>query len=183
MYKNMKAVGLKRGTVMVVKHDPSWADEFRKERSRIIKTCGLAVVSVEHVGSTSVPGLAAKPIIDIAVGVKRLKDAKMLIKPLRKIGFNFYRISRYEIFLAKGPDTLRTHYIHVVRYKGAKWKIDIGIRNYLRKHPKEVAKYAKLKRELANMYANDRYTYTAKKDAFIKSLIARVKAWETHNKH
>lgn len=171
----MKKVGLKRGTVAVVPYNSIWADEFVKERNHILKVCGKNIEAVEHIGSTSVPELSAKPIIDIAVGIKRLKDAKKLIKPLAKICYHFYRINRYEIFFAKGPDSCRTHYIHAVRYTGVKWQTDILIRNYLRTHPKEVARYTKLKKDLAKKYSNARYTYTAQKDTYIKSVIAKAK--------
>jgi GrpB-like predicted nucleotidyltransferase (UPF0157 family) len=157
-----------------VPYDPLWADVFEKEHAHILNACGERIVKVEHIGSTSVPGLAAKPIIDIAVGLVRLRDAKNLIESLASIGYRFYRINRYEIFFAKGPDACRTHYIHAVRYKGAKWQTDILIRNYLRTHPKDVARYSTLKRQLARQYADDRYTYTAKKDAYIKSIIAKA---------
>lgn len=170
----MKKVGLKRGTVAIVPYNPLWADEFEKEQSHIQKACKENIVAVEHIGSTSVPKLSAKPIIDIAVGVACLKNAKKLIKPLAKIGYHFYRINRYEIFFAKGPDACRTHYIHAVRYKGVKWQKDILLRNYLRTHPKEIREYAKLKTRLAKQFADDRYTYTAQKDAYIKSVIKKA---------
>ncbi len=170
----MKSIGLKRGTVAVAPYNPCWADEFEKERNKILKTCGKSIDAVEHIGSTSVPNLPAKPIIDIAVGITRLKDAKKLIKPLANIGYHFYRINQYEMFFAKGPDSCRTHYIHVVRYKGAKWNNDILLRNYLRTHPKEIREYATLKNQLAKQYGNDRYAYTAQKDAYIKSVIKKA---------
>lgn len=97
-----------------------WAKEFEKEKARILKVCGDKVVAVEHIGSTSMPGLAAT-IIDIAVGIKRLKDAKKLLPCLKKLDYHFYKeFQRQRLFVAKGPDEKRTHYLHVMRYNGAK---------------------------------------------------------------
>ena len=125
-------IGLKRGAVKIVPYKKEWAEEFEKEKARILDVCGDKLIAVEHIGSTSVPGLAAKPIIDIAVGIKRLKDAEQLLKPLRKLGYRFYKkFQRQRLFVAKGPESNRTHYLHVMRYKGAKWNTDQLFRNYL----------------------------------------------------
>lgn len=168
-------VGLKRGTVNVVPYKKKWTDEFEKEKARIVEVCGGKVVAVEHIGSTSVPGLAAKPIIDIAVGVTRLKDAEKLLKPLSKIDYHFYKkFQRQRLFVAKGPDENRTHYLHVMRHKGAKWNNDQLFRDYLRAHPEEVEQYAKLKTALAKKYADDRQGYADAKTAFIKSIITKA---------
>lgn len=170
------SIGLKRGTVKVVPYRKKWVEEFEKEKTRILKVCGDKVIAVEHIGSTSVAGLAAKPIIDIAVGIERLKDAEKLLKPLKKIGYNFYKeFQRQRLFVAKGPDEKRTHYLHVMRYKGAKWKSDQIFRNYLRTHPKEAKRYGKLKVKLSKQYADDRQSYSDGKDAFIKSIIAKLR--------
>lgn len=170
------SIGLKRGTVKVVPYRKKWGEEFEKERSRILEVCGDKVIAVEHIGSTSVPGLSSKPIIDIAVGIKRLKDAEKLLKPLKKLGYNFYKkFQQQRLFVAKGPDGKRTHYLHIMRYKGAKWESDQLFINYLRTHPKEVKRYGKLKEKLAKRHSNDRQGYSDGKNAFIKSIIAKAK--------
>ena len=169
-------IGLKRGTVKVVPYRKEWAREFEKEKARIFQICGDKIVAVEHIGSTSVPGLAAKPIIDIAIGVRRLEDAEQLLRPLRKIGYQFYKkFQRQRLFVAKGPDENRTHYLHVMRYKGAKWNADQLFRNYLRSHPKEVKRYIQLKTKLAREHSNNRQAYSDGKDIFIKSIIKKAR--------
>ena len=168
-------IGLKRGTVKVVPYQKEWAEEFEKERSRILSVRGDSVVAVEHIGSTSVPGLAAKPIIDIGVGIKRLKDADKLIKPLSKIGYKFYKeFQKQRLFVAKGTDDSRTHYLHIMRHGGSKWKNDQIFRDYLRSHPKEVERYAKLKKRLAKKYPNDRQAYSDGKREFIDTLVEKA---------
>ena len=169
-------IGLKRGSVKIILYKKEWAREFEREKARISKVCGDRVVAIEHIGSTSVPGLAAKPIIDIAVGIKTLKDAEKLLKPLDTIGYHFYKkFQRQRLFVAKGPDARRTHYLHVMRYNGAKWKSDQLFRDYLRSHPKAVKQYSELKKKLAGAHADDRQTYSDNKNTFIKSVIAKAK--------
>ena len=153
-----------------------WAKEFEKEKARILAACDGAVVTIEHIGSTSVPGLAAKPIIDIAVGIRRLKDAELLLPTLRTLGYDFYKsFQKQRLFVAKGPDDKRTHYLHVMRYNGAKWKSDRLFRDYLRTHPRAVKRYTKLKLDLAKTYPNDRQAYADAKDNFIKDCIVKAK--------
>ncbi|MBI4118135.1 MAG: GrpB family protein [Parcubacteria group bacterium] len=172
------SVGLKRGTVKVIPYQKKWAKEFEKEKARILKVCGDKIIAIEHIGSTSVPGLAAKPIIDIAVGVAKLKDAEKLLQPLKKIGYNFYKkFQRQRLFIAKGPDERRTHYLHVMRYNGSKWKTDQLFRNYLRTHSAEVKRYADLKKSLAKEYADDRKSYSDHKNKFIQSIITKAQKY------
>ena len=173
-------VGLKRGKVRVVPYQKAWAEEFEREKARILKVCGSKVIVLEHIGSTSVPGLAAKPIIDIAVGIKKFKDAEKLIRPLNTIGYRFYKsFQRQRLFVAKGPDERRTHYLHVMRYNGVKWKSDQLFRNYLRSHPTVAKQYGELKRKLAKIYQEDRHAYSDKKDSFIKSVITQANTGKT----
>lgn len=170
------SIGLKRGTVKVTSYRKQWAKEFEKEKSRILEVCGNKVKAVEHIGSTSVPGLSAKPIIDIAVGINRLKDAKKLLPLLKKLDYYFYKdFQRQRLFVAKGPDEKRTHYLHVMRYKGAKWESDQLFRNYLRTHPKAVKEYSKLKEQLGKAHKEDRQSYSDGKNDFIKRVIEKAK--------
>jgi len=169
-------IGLKRGTVKIIPYQKKWSEEFEREKARILEVCGDRVIAIEHIGSTSVPNLSAKPIIDIAVGIKRLKDAEELLKPLDKIGYHFYKqFQRQRLFVAKGPDENRSHYLHIMRYKGAKWEADQLFRNYLHTHPNEIKRYSKLKEKLAMEYTSDRQSYSDGKNDFIKSIIAKAK--------
>ena len=169
------SLGLKHNTVDVIPYNLEWVTEFEREKARILNTCDNKVVAVEHIGSTSVPGLAAKPIIDIAVGIRRLKDAEKLLPALKKLDYHFYKeFQRQRLFVAKGPDEQRTHYLHVMRYNGAKWKSDQLFRNYLRTHPKAVREYSDLKQKLAKRHPDDRQAYADGKAAFISSIIAKA---------
>jgi len=164
-------IGLKRGTVKLVPHDKQWAEVFKTEREILLKSLGDSVVDIQHIGSTSISGMDAKPIIDMSAGVRRLKDADTLVRPLHRLGYKFYRKFGRQVLFAKGPDEKRTHYLHVMRYKGAKWNSDLLFRTYLRSHIQRAKVYADLKSRLAKQYPNDREKYTAGKNRFIKETL------------
>ena len=90
---------------------------------------------------------------------------------MSKIGYKFHKKFAQQVFFAKGPDERRTHYVHVRRYKGAKWEADILFRDYLRNHRQRARKYSLLKIKLAKKYANDRGKYTKGKDVFIRATL------------
>ncbi len=166
-----KALGLKRGSVQLHPYAKQWAAEFERERNRLLTKLGNLVVDIQHIGSTSVPGLSAKPILDISAGVRRFKDASKLTSSLRELGYSFDRSFQHQLFFAKGPDANRTHYLHVMRYKGAKWCSDALFRNYLIQHPRRAKEYAQLKTRLAKQFPHERQKYTDGKNAFIKETI------------
>ena len=164
-------IGLKRGSVKLVSHDRHWHAAFERERKRIIASVGAVVVDIQHIGSTAVPDIHAKPIIDMSAGVKRMGDIKKLIRPLSKLGYHFYKEFGEQVLFAKGPDKKRTHYLHVMRYNGAKWRSDMLFRDYLLAHPARAKAYATLKKKLARKYPNDRDKYTAGKHSFIEATL------------
>ena len=164
-------IGLKRGTVKLQPYDPKWQKIFEKEKELLLDALGNKVVAIQHIGSTSVPGLTAKPIIDLSLGIHRFKDVGKLTSILRKLGYKFDRKFQHRQFFAKGPNSKRTHYLHVMRYNGAKWKSDRLFREYLRSHPKRLHTYANLKKELASQFPAERQKYSDGKDAFIKETL------------
>lgn len=164
-------IGLKRGAVKLVSYDTRWVDEFEKEKQRLFQKIGHLVVDIQHIGSTSVPGLVAKPIIDMSAGVRRFKDASKLTRALRALGYTFDRKFQHQLFFAKGPDAKRTHYLHVMRYRGVKWNRDMLFRNYLRLHQARARAYEDLKIKLAERYPSERQKYSNGKNIFIKKTI------------
>jgi len=167
-------LGLKRGTVKLVPHHKGWALAFEVEKKKLKKKLGKAIINIQHIGSTAVPGLAAKPILDIGAGVRSLAVAKKFMKPLRSLGYHFYKTFQDQILFAKGSDTTRTHYLHVMRYNGPKWRTDRAFRQYLMTHPRRAAAYERLKKNLARRYPENREKYTAGKNTFIKETLKRA---------
>jgi len=166
--------------IVIVDYDPDWPRLASIEKKNIIKNVGKAFISrIEHIGSTAIPGLCAKPIIDFLLEIMDITNCDFLINHLNKIGYHF--IPKPEnplphMMFAKGylesGITGQTFHIHV-RYSGD-WD-EIVFRDYLLKNQTVIADYARLKRKLATEFKNDREKYTESKTAFIKNttLIAR----------
>lgn len=118
-------------------YNKNWLLLFEREKNRLLKEVGNFVVGIEHIGSTSIPDISAKPIIDISLGVKTITDTKKLVKPLKKLGYELRLESgsrNVQTLFVKGPESKRTYYLHVMKYNGAVWKDDILFRDYLRRH-------------------------------------------------
>ncbi len=136
------------------------------------------MTAVEHVGSTAVPNLAAKPIIDIMVGIRTLADAPFVVEPLASIGYEY--VPKYEVtmperrYFHKGPAMARTHHLHMVEPTSEFWKRQLAFRDYLRAHPDVAEQYARLKQALAVQYQWDRSGYTDAKTEFILGVIAQA---------
>lgn len=148
---------------------------FEEEKRRIEAAIGPYVEEIEHIGSTAVPGLAAKPVIDIMVGVRTLEDAPACIDGLVSIGYEyvseFERELPFRRYFRKLRDGKRTHQIHLVERSNAGWwDRHVLFRNYLRSHPDALLKYEKLKRELARRFRDDRGAYTEAKTGFISKV-------------
>lgn len=160
--------------VVIADYDPQWPILFEEEKGRILGVTGERVLAIEHIGSTAVPGLGAKPVIDIMVGVRRLADAKECVEPLRSIGYKYEPEAEAEIperrYFDKGLPGARTHHLHMVEVSSDFWERHLLFRDYLRKHPGVAGQYYRLKKELAARYKTDRAGYTEAKTAFIRSV-------------
>lgn len=166
--------------VRIAEYDPRWASMFEEARREIVGRCGAAVVAVEHIGSTSVAGLAAKPVIDIMAAVESLGDAQALVGPLAAIGFEYVPKNEFpgRRFFRRGRRGAGTHHLHVVERGGRQWRRHLLFRDYLRAHPETAAEYGRLKRELAALHGPDRGAYTDAKTPFIESVVERALAEE-----
>lgn len=169
-------IGLKRRIVKLTPYKKEWSLEFEKERKKLEKIIGDKVISIEHCGSTAIPGIKAKPVIDVLVGVKTVKkEGKSCDDELDKqkgyYSRNKYFPKKDRFVVAKGNQDTRTHYIHIVKYKGAIWNKLIDFRDKLRNNKKLAEKYSKLKEELFKVHPDDRRAYTEKKSKFIKSVL------------
>jgi len=162
--------------VRIVAADPDWPRRFEEERALLEPTIGAwAVGGIHHVGSTSVPGLDAKPIIDILVGVRDLDVSRECFEPLAKLDWLYapYRTSEMHWFCKPHPSQ-RTHHLHLVPVGSERYRNELAFRDYLRAHPRSAAEYAALKRELAMRFVRDREAYTDAKSQFIHSTLAKA---------
>ena len=165
--------------VVVVPYDPRWPELFEEERVRIEQAIGSFVEEIEHVGSTAVPGLAAKPVIDIMVGVRSLQHSPVLVERLSGIGYLYLpeleRVFPLRRYFQKLRDGRRTHQIHLVeRSNSVWWDRHVLFRDHLRSHPEVAEEYASLKYELSGRFREDREAYTGAKTAFISGCVRRA---------
>lgn len=163
--------------IVIVDYDTQWPLMFARESAGIRAALGESVVAIEHIGSTAVTGLGAKPIIDIMVGLMRMDDADKCVAPLEAIGYTYdpYPEFSERRFFRDGPMGAGPHHLHMTQHGSEFWQENILFRDWLRTHSEDADKYLKLKRTLAAKYGEDRERYerfTAGKDAFISAIIA-----------
>jgi GrpB-like predicted nucleotidyltransferase (UPF0157 family) len=166
-------------SVRVVEHDPAWAVEAQQELNLIRQALGALAVRLEHVGSTSVPGLAAKPILDLQLSVTRIEPRARYATPLGRLGYTFIPdpdSPGYRLF-AKPATRPRTHHLHVCESAGWHEARHLALRDYLRAHPAEADRYAALKRDLVEIAPQDRLSYIAGKRRYVEDLEARALVW------
>ena len=169
--------GLSRGTVKLEPYDPAWPQEFAKEAERLKAGLGIAAERIQHVGSTSIPGMVAKPIIDIAILVDDLGVAEQWQKVLSELGYWYKGLQPdmpHRHFFAKGPEVARTVYLHVV--DSSEYKRLVSFRDELIAHKKLASRYIALKQQLASTYAHSRVDYSAAKNDFIQKVLKDPRA-------
>jgi len=161
--------------IIIVDYDPNWAVTFRKLRARVGESLDDLPYSIDHVGSTAIPGAAAKPIIDIDVVLKSAVDMPKAIRVLEKAGYRHLGdlgITGREAF--ESPAGLPAHHLYVVVLGGRECTRHVRFRDYLRGHPEEMERYSILKKSLAQKFRNDREAYTEAKTAFIEAILRQA---------
>ena len=163
-------IGLPSDSVLVVAYQPEWAESFRREAARLRSVLGGAVGQIEHVGSTSVPGMIAKPIIDMIAAVERLSSASALVPILERLGYEHRPNNPVpgRLFFALGPRTHRTHHLSLAEVASGFWHEHIAFRDCLLANRIVAEQYASLKQRLAAHFRHDRPSYTAAKEKFIR---------------
>ena len=173
-------LGLERGRVALTAHDGTCEAEAARTAELLRELLGAAAADIEHVGSTAVRGIEAKPIIDIAVAARSLEEIKSKAALLGRNGFIFRGEDVPGQLLFVIEDEARgvvTHHIHIVEAGGATWRDYIGLCDYLNAFPREAARYGALKSELARRFPADRKSYTAGKAALIAELLSEAREW------
>ena len=161
-------------SVRLVAYDPLWPEEFRAEADRITRACDDLEIRLEHVGSTAIPGLSAKPIIDIAAGVPPRIDRVPYIQALKELGYTHkgaYGIRGRDYFTRGRP---HSHHVHMLSWSSAVWRDTLRFRDHLRANAGAMLEYEILKRQLAITYADDRRRYQSEKGPFIQAVLRQV---------
>jgi GrpB-like predicted nucleotidyltransferase (UPF0157 family) len=166
--------------VEIVNYDPRWPALFDEEAERLRATLDPSlIIGLEHFGSTAVPGLSAKPIIDILIAVRSLADAQAsFVEALRNLDYVYWADNPKQdrMFFVKGMPPFgsgRSHHVHVTETQGEMWQ-RLAFRDYLRAHPEEARIYEQLKRRLATEHQTDREAYTDAKSAYIESVMLKA---------
>jgi GrpB-like predicted nucleotidyltransferase (UPF0157 family) len=155
--------------VIIVPYRKSWKWKYRIEAFRLWCSIGKVTTHIRHIGSTSVPGLAAKPIVDILIGIRNLQDTPFLVRRLSRLGYHYYQ--EYEEGLPERRYfDRRGYHLHIVETDSYFFRRHVAFRDYLRSHPETAAEYAALKIKLAGQFSTDREGYTNAKTEFIQSV-------------
>jgi GrpB-like predicted nucleotidyltransferase (UPF0157 family)/ribosomal protein S18 acetylase RimI-like enzyme len=156
--------------VRIVAYDQGWPERFEQERTLLSAALGDAVVGgIHHVGSTSVPGLASKPVIDILVGVRGLQESRSCFERLGALGYLYAPYRSAEMHWFCKPDPLRrTHHLHLVPIDSARFRDELAFRDRLRADGALAREYEALKHELAARHREDREAYTQAKSEFVR---------------
>jgi len=171
-----QALGTENNNIELVPHSKKWKTVFELESSRIRQICPMPV-ALEHVGSTSIPGIKAKPVIDVMLGFQSLKDGEQLIEPLTSLGYAYFGpngIEGRQFFVLKHKNRSVVH-LHGFIINSEHWQRHLFFKQFLIDNPGEKKKYQKLKEKLAKAFKHDRKRYSSGKNAYIKSIEGRLK--------
>lgn len=165
---------MQKEAVQVVAYDPNWPRLYAAERERLVSACPGAFVSLEHIGSTAVPELRSKPIIDMMAAVPKLSESASFVQVLGSIGYEVFETGmRERLFLRRYTPNGRFH-LHIVEQRTWDERKERHMRDYLLGHPGVAQAYGELKDDLARLHAEDSLAYTEAKTAFIQDVTDRV---------
>ena len=161
--------------IQIIEYNPDWPLRFAAEREQLVAVFQPLTARIEHIGSTAVPGLGAKPIIDIMLGVDRIDDVQQQVAALTGIGYEYQPDLEATLperqFFVKPPAHPREVHLHVVEHATPFWERHLRFRDLLRSHPAGAAEYLALKHRLAVEFVDNREGYTDAKTAFIEAVL------------
>jgi GrpB-like predicted nucleotidyltransferase (UPF0157 family) len=167
-------LGLQRGVVTLAQYNPKWRELFEAEKADLQEILGDKFIDAEHVGSTAIPGLKAKPILDLMLSIESLDNWEWIKAPLTKLGYEFRHDLRKEqghVLFVKGPERNRTHYLKVTEINSDFWTGQILFRDYLIKHPQSREEYQNLKEKMLDEHSGNREPYTKGKEEFVRKIL------------
>jgi len=158
--------------ILVVEYDPAWPGAFEREKAAVCAAMADLIVDIQHIGSTAIPGLHAKPVIDVLIAVPHFTAMQEYARRLAPLGYRHQTqpMESVRIFFRKGLP--RTHHLHIVEDGSDEHRRLVLFRDYLLKHPEIATAYEDLKQELAERFADSRPQYTESKTDFVESIVA-----------
>ncbi|MFC1494324.1 GrpB family protein [Thermodesulfobacteriota bacterium] len=170
---------IRKRPVVVEDYNLNWPFLYEKEKRDILTKLGSSALDIEHIGGTSLPGIAAKPIIDIIVRMDNLETARKSIPPIESINYKYLpeieKVFTDRVFFWKGTKEIHTVHLILMEKTSPAWDGLIAFREYLKKHPKDAKNYETLKRELAEKFSFDPISYANGKEEFVVSIDKKIK--------
>lgn len=166
--------------IEVVPHHPQWFELFQMEAEKIAAVFGPEIIAIEHIGSTAIPGIKAKPIIDILVEVRDIEIVEAFNDKMIRLGYE----PRGEFgipgrrYFSKGSDTRRTHHVHIFQTGNPETERHLNFRDYLSAHPEDAQAYSRLKETLTQKFPEAPDNYTDAKSEFIREIDRKAKVWK-----
>jgi GrpB-like predicted nucleotidyltransferase (UPF0157 family) len=168
--------------VEVVPHNPQWRDAFEAEAKHVAVALGENVVAIYHIGSTAIPNIYAKPIVDLLVEVRDITEVDGQSSAMKSLGYEVmgeYGIPGRRYFRKDNQEGIRTQHIHAFEAGSAEVERHLAFRDYMIAHPGDAQKYSELKRKLAEQHPQSIDAYMDGKDGFIKEMDRRAAQWRT----
>lgn len=171
-------IGLKRGTVNIIEHQPDWEDLAKETITELKRIFKDKAVSIEHVGSTAIKNIRAKPIIDIVVGVSSFTVLSDILSLLEENGYQkeINRFSNDYLYVIEN-DNIRTHQIHITLYNGLQWHNYVDFTKFMNMHPLKAKEYEELKMKLVNTCNNVQKKYTDEKQEYMNTILEEVRVF------
>jgi len=176
-------IGLKRGTVELIDHQDLWETNASETKKHLKELFGDMALDIQHIGSTSIKNIKAKPIIDIVVGIDDFNNLENIMDKLAKNDLVYIPfLPDDRVFIMGNKErTINTHHIHVVKYNEKTWNDYINFRDYLNYNIEEAKKYEKVKIKLANENKENRENYTKSKEKYIIEILVKAEKWKLKN--
>lgn len=164
-------IGLRTGVLKLTPYAVEWKRLFDEERLLLQAAVGRYVLDIQHIGSTSIPGMMAKPVLDIGIAVLQYEEAQVCLEPIKRLGYEYrgeHGMPRRHYFVKGDP---RTHHLHMVERGSRDWENMILFRDYLIQHPEVARDYMGLKMALVRRFMGDRKAYQDGKRPFIERVL------------
>jgi GrpB-like predicted nucleotidyltransferase (UPF0157 family) len=165
--------------VIMIPHDPTWMQKFQQEKNAIKKFLGNEAIAIEHIGSTAIPHILAKPVIDILISARNIEKIDTFNEKMAELSYTAH--GEYGIpgrrFFTKGPYEKRTHHIHIFQQGDPQLARHLNFRDYMIAHPEEAKAYSDLKAKLAVQFTDDIAGYCRGKNDFIKAIDEKAMLW------
>ena len=170
-------IGLARGIVQLVPYEPAWKQYFQREARCLHEAIGGRIGTIEHIGSTAIPGMPAKPIIDMMGAVKSLAQAEQMVGDVEGLGYEWGSRDRQDVpdrfyFARRTPDQLKsTHHLSLAETTSGFWRRQVAFSDYLLPTPEAAREYIELKQRLAQEHPNDPGAYVDSKTDFVEKIL------------